>query len=523
MLPNTLTKYIKSLSKTNLYNRRSLLNASAAIICFLILWPIFGVIGEGLNGIVSGSLDLGIDGVKQIKGSFILVLFTSLTGGILGSANGWLLANCRFKGRKYLRLAQLLPLATPAYLLSATLIDIGSIHAIRIHGMFWGVLIMGFTTYPYVFLLSTESFTKCAKGQLEACRSLGVGPWKSFFKVVLPMAIPSIGAGIALTGMEVINELGAVQLLNIPSISAGIVENWVSRGNPSGAIALAFIALIIVLFLLVYEKILRRRSRRWTEGIAGGESPAFKLEGFRAIIAITISICPPAFTLGIPLYWISLNIGQIKQGIDIELLEITIRSIFLGLTAALLAVFISLFISISKRWNTNKWMQSISFLSGIGYAIPGAVLALGLLSFSGPPWNFAPLFLLIWGYSARFLAVSKSGLDAGFERINPNIDEAATSLGSQWIEILKRIHIPLLKGPLAVGGLLVFVDTLKELPLTFILRPFDFDTLSVRIFQYAGDERMAESIIPSVIVLSVGLIASIALMPSLDYEELNNN
>ena len=131
----------------------------------------------------------------------------------------------------------------------------------------------------------------------------------------------------------------------------------------------------------------------------------------------------------------------------------------------------------------------------------------------------SPLFLLIWGYSVRFLAISKGGLDAALERLSPSLDEAATGLGCKWPEVLKRVHLPLLKGPLAVGAHLVFVDTLKELPLTFVLRPFDFDTLSVRVFQYASDERMAESILPSLMILSLGLVASIALIPGLDHSK----
>ncbi len=500
---------------------RLVLNIIAALLAFFILWPIFGLITEGINGLRTGSISLGIDGLSQIKGTCQLVFFSAIAGGIIGTVNGWLLANCRFKGRKLLRLAQLLPLATPAYLLAATLIDLGSINSIRIYGMGWGVLIMSLTTYPYVFLLSTESFAKCGKTQLEAGRSLGVGPWNIFFRIALPMAMPGIGAGIALMGMEVINELGAVQLLNVPSISAGIVENWISQGNPAGAIALALIALIIVLVLVAYEKILRRKSRRWSEGIAGGESPSWKLKGIRQLGAQLLALIPPLFTLGVPILWAIANIDQIKQGLDIELLELSLRSLSLALIASSLAITIALLIGIAKRWNSSKWMKSISFLSGIGYAIPGAVIALALLSFGGEPLNLSPLLLLLWGYSNRFLAVGKGGIDSAFERINPNIDEAATSLGSQWQRTLKRIHLPLLKGPIAVGFLLVFVDTLKELPLTFVLRPFDFDTLSVRIFQYAGDERMGESIIPSLIILVFGLIASISLIPSLDYKTSN--
>ncbi len=498
---------------------RYLLSSIALFIALLTLWPLIGLILEGLQGMKNGSASLGIDGYIQIIGTFKLLTGTALIGGVLGTTNGWILANCRFPGRKILRIAQLLPLATPAYLLSGTLIDLGSIHAIRIYGMGWGLLIMAMTTYPYVFLLSTESFAVSGRSQLEACRSLGIGPWNSFRRIALPIALPSIGAGIALMSMEVINELGAVQLLNIPSISAGIVENWKIEGNPAGAIGLALIALVIVLLLLISERRLRDRSRRWIEGAAGGETPTWELNGIRALTAQFLGFFPPLFAVGIPFFWILSNLEQLTKGIDPELIFLTLRSLALGLAASVIAIIFALFLSIAKRWNSKRWMKSITFSAGIGYAIPGAVLALALQSFAGSPWNFAPIFLLLWGYSDRFLAVSKGGLDAALERISPEIDEAATVLGSNWIDVFRRIHLPLLKGPIAVGGLLVFVDTLKELPLTFVLRPFDFDTLSVRIFQYASDERMIESILPALMILILGLIASLALIPGLDYKE----
>ncbi len=499
----------------NLHSRRSLLSALAVIICVFALWPLLGLLGEGINGLRNGSITLGIDGPRQIWGTLSLVLYTGLISALVGTSNGWLLANCRFPGRKILRVAQLLPLATPAYLLAATLIDLGSINSIRIHGMSWGVIIMSLTTYPYVFLLSTESFTKCGRRQLEACRSLGVGPWNSFRRIALPIALPAIGAGVALTSMEVINELGAVQLLNIPSISAGIVENWVTNGNPSGAIALAIIGLTIVMGLVAYERQLRNKSRRWTEGVAGGEAPSWQLKGIRALLAQSIAFFPPTFALGTPITWIVINSNQLGKGLDWELFALTARSLGLGLCAACLAVIAALFLSLAKRWNKSKWMQSLTFLAGIGYAVPGAVLALGLFSFGGPPWRFTPLFLLLWGYSDRFLAVAKGGLDAAFERISTSLDEAATGLGYKWEEVFRTVHLPLLKGPIGVGALLVFVDTLKELPLSFTLRPFDFDTLSVRIFQYAGDERISEAILPALIILLLGLIASLALISGL--------
>ena len=500
----------------NLNNSRFILKTLVILLTFLILWPLFSLIGEGINGIQKGAIFLTIDNLNEIKGTLLLLIFSLTLGGFIGITNGWILANCNFKGRKLLRVCQLIPFATPAYLLAATFIDLGSINSIRITGMFWGVVIMAFTTYPYVFLLSSESFEKGGRKQIDACRTLGVGPWQSFFRISLPLAIPSITAGLALMAMEIVNELGAVQLLNIPSISAGIIESWVEEGEPSGAIALALFALILVFLLVAIERKSRERSKRWTDGISGGDSPKFELKGMKLFLAQVITFTPPIFTLGIPITWAIVNIDQMNQGFNTDLIGLTIRSFSLALIVALITIIISLILSISKRWQNHQWLNILTFLSGIGYAIPGTVLALALISFKGSIFQINILSLLIWGYTIRFLAVSKGGLDAGFERITTNIDNAAINLGKSWPEVLLKIHLPLLRGPILVGALLVFVDTIKELPLTFILRPFDFDTLSVRIFQYAGDERVAESILPSLIIIFLGLIASLALIPSLN-------
>lgn len=494
---------------------RLLLVAGAVLIAALALLPIAGLLREGLLGLTRGNASLGPDGLAQVRGTVTLLLGTASLGGLVGTANGWLLANCRFPGRRWLRIAQLLPLATPSYLLAATLIDLGSLYTIHIHGMGWGIAVMGLTTYPYVFLLSTESFSISGRRQLEACRSLGVGPWSSFRRIALPMALPAIGAGIALMGMEVANELGAVQLLGIPSLSAGILQAWQIDGNATGAVGLALITLCIVLMLLVGERWLRRRSRRWAEGVAGGESPAWTLQGGRAVIAQCLGALPPLISLGVPLTWAGMNAEQLTRGFEPELVLLTFRSLGLALAATLLAGCAALLLSIAKRWSRSHWLRSVTFLAGMGYAIPGAVLALALLLLGGP-WQLSPILLLLWGYSDRFLAVNKGSLDAALERLSPSLDEAATGLGLRWPAVLRRVHFPLLRGPILVGGLLVFVDTVKELPLTWALRPFDFDTLAVRVYQYAGDERLAAALWPALMILTLGLLAASALIPRLD-------
>ena len=483
-------------------------------------------VGEGARG--SGSLldpgmlaGLGLgSGGEALAHTAGLVLLVGLGGALLGTATGWLTSACSFPGRRLLRIAQLLPLAAPPYLLAATLIDGGSRFGLRLHGDLWAAAVLVLGTYSYVFLLATESFSAGGQRQLEACRSLGVGPWGSFRRVALPMAAPAIGAGVALAGMEVVNELGAVELLGVPTLSGTILQRWQSDGDPRGAVGLALITLALVSLLVACERQLRRRSRRW---LAGGDSEAgipWTLAGWRALLAQLVTLVPPALSLGLPLAWMLLSHDQLQAADAADLAALGLRSFTLALAAALLTLAAGLVLALGRRWFPQPWLGRLAFLAGMGYAVPGAVLALALLLL-GAPLGVPPLLLLLWGYTDRFLAVARQGLDAALERLPPSLDEAATGLGCGWWAVLRRIHLPLLRGPLLVGALLVFVDVVKELPLSFALRPFDSDTLSVRVYQYASDERLGAALIPAALILALGLLASLALVPGLERRSRN--
>jgi iron(III) transport system permease protein len=483
------------------------------VLCAAALLPLLGLLLFALAG--RGELQLRSDGFTPLAHTLLLVVGVGVAGAILGTANGWLTACCDFPGRRSLRIAQLVPLATPAYLLAATLIDLGSRLRLRIHGDGWALVVLTLATYSYVFLLATESFAQGGRRQLEACRTLGCGPWSAFRRVALPMALPAIGAGIALSGMEVVNELGAMELLGVPTLSVGILQRWQSDGDPQGAVGLALLALAIVSLLVAAERRLRHRSRRWSMGGAEVNEPLWQLRGARASGAQLITLLPPLLTLGLPLLWAALSLDQLVGESPLELATLSLRSLSLALVAAALTLAAGLLLSIAGRWLPSRWLQRLGFVAGMGYAVPGAVLALALMLVGGP-LQLAPLLLLVWGYTDRFLAVSKQGLDAALERIPPSIDEAATGLGCSWTVVLRRVHLPLLRGPLLVGALLVFVDVVKELPLTFALRPFDFDTLSVRVYQYASDERVGAALVPALLILLLGLVASLALVPQLE-------
>jgi iron(III) transport system permease protein len=496
--------------------KRGLLGSGVLLLCVLALAPVLALVLFALGGTGgTAGLQLGSDGPLQLLNTVALVLLVGGLAALLGTANGWLTARCSFPGRRGLRIAQLLPLATPSYLLAATLIDLGSRLGLRVHGLAATTAVLVLSTYSYVFLLSTESFSVSGRRQLEACRSLGVGPWGSFRRVALPMALPAIGAGTALGGMEVVNELGAVELLGVPTLSVGILQRWQQEADPQGAVALALLAMLIVALLVGAERSLRRRSRCWNLGNDGDADQRWPLTGSRRWAAQLLCLLPPLLSLGLPLLWAALSWDQLQGDAVLELLQLSGRSFALALLAALITVAAGVVLAIARRWIASPLLQRLTFIAGLGYAIPGTVLALALMLLGGP-LALAPLLLLVWGYGDRFLAVAKGGLDAALERIPPSVDEAATSLGQSWPGVLRRVHLPLLRGPLLVGALLVFVDTVKELPLTFALRPFDFDTLAVRVYQYASDERVGAALVPALLILGLGLLAASALIPSLE-------
>ena len=481
----------------------------------LALLPLLTLVKDVLINRGESRLELGFDGLRQVRGTLLLVAGEGLLGAVVGTAIGWLTAVCRFPGRRWLRIAQLVPMAFPAYLLAASLIDWGSYRGLRIHGLGWAIVLLTLANYSYVFLLSTESFSVSGRRLLEASRSLGVGPWRSFFRVALPIALPSIGAGIALSAMEVVNDLGAVRLLGVPSLSAGILDRWQVDGDPQGAALLSLVALAIVAVLIASERQLRQRSRRWNLEGGTGSAHVWHLAGWRAALAQLFCVLPPLIAVAIPALWIQQGWQGLQSESFAELGQLASRSLGLALIATAVTCLGSLLLAICRRWSPQPLVQQLSFIAGLGYAIPGSVLALGLIVLGGP-LGFSPVLLLLWGYGDRFIAVSKQGLDAALERIPPSIDETATSLGCDWLAVLRRIHLPLLRGPLLVGSLLVFVDVVKELPITLALRPFDFDTLAVRVFQYASDERVGAAMAPAVMIMAFGLLAAFALVPTLE-------
>lgn len=526
-------------------------------------WTIATLVVVGLVLLPLGSVFLGIFApssdtwrhlastvlVDYVWHSALLVVGVGAMTLVMGVTTAWLVATCEFPGRRAFEWALILPLSVPTYIMAYTYAEIlghtgpvqGALQlllnpattaAVRTNLMSLpgaGVM-MALALYPYVYLITRTSFMKQSGGILETSRILGKSPWQTFSRVALPLARPAVVAGVTLVLMEVLNEYGAVRYFGVTTFTTGIFRAWFSLGDPPAAIRLSGCLLLFVFLLILLERAQRGRAR-FDEG-AASRRPVTRLrpEGWRRWGAATVCAVPVLFGFVFPvaqlLAWGSQVIDEVT---DPGFLVLTLNSFALGLAAAIVTVFVGLLIVYSVRLSPTPTLQLASRASSLGYSIPGAVIAVGILipfirldrsigsvvqTLTGNPVGLiltGTVAALLFAYVVRFLAVALNPVDSGFERTCGNLDETSRSLGSPPLRTLLRVDIPLLRGTLLSAGLLVFVDVLKELPLTLILRPFNFDTLATRAFQLAMDEQVQRSALPALLIVVTGMIPVILL------------
>ncbi len=481
--------------------------------------------------------------------SAILVLGVGALTLLIGVGTAWLVATCEFPGRRLLETGLILPLAMPTYIMAYTYAEILS-HTGPVQGALQLVLdpsvtaglrtglmsltgatfILALVLYPYVYLITRASFLKQSGGILETSRILGKSGWSSFFKVALPMARPALVAGVTLVLMEVLNEYGAVKYFGVSTFTTGIFRAWFSLGDTPSAIRLSACLLAFVFVLILGERAQRGRARFDHGSSRFRPVVPFQLQGWRAWLATGACAIPVLFGFLVPvLQLVSWVIGVAPRALDARFLTLAMNSFGLAMVAGFLAVVIALLIVYSVRLSPTPLLHLASRASSLGYSVPGAVIAVGVMvpfiwidrqvagvvqSLTGGSVGLiltGTVAALVFAYVVRFLAVALNPVDSGFERICGNLDETSRSLGSPPLRTLFKVDVPLLKGTLLSAGLLVFVDVLKELPLTLILRPFDFDTLATRPFQLAMDEQVAESALPALLIVLVGTLPVILL------------
>jgi iron(III) transport system permease protein len=382
--------------------------------------------------------------------------------------------------------------------------------------------------YPYVYLLVRTAFLERAGSMLEAARSLGLSPSQGFVRVILPLTRPAIAAGVALALMETLADYGTVAYFSVPTFTTGIYRAWFSLGDRVAAAQLAACLLGFVMILLLGERLSRGRAR-YSETSGRRRSERTKLAGPYARLAQIGCMIPVTFGFLFPaalLLRLTLTGGD--EAFGVRFLILARNSFTLALIAALLAALLALLLAYSARGG-GILPRIASRLVGLGYAIPGSVIAVGVLipvtrldhalaglweqlSGSNPGLIFTGgIAALVYAYLARFLAIALQSMEAGFASITPSMEAAARSLGCGPTETLRRVHMPLLRGSLLTAALLVFVDVMKELPATLVMRPFNFDTLATQTYTLAADERLAEASTAALAIVAVGLLPIILL------------
>ena len=488
--------------------------------------------------------------IDYITNSLWLMIGVGMGVLIIGVGTAWLVTMCRFRGSSWLEWLLLLPLAAPAYLLAyayTNLLDYFGPVQTTLRNIFgwtsfqdywfpnvrslWGAIVMLILVlYPYVYLLTRVAFLEQSVCTLEASRSLGCNPWRSFFTIALPLARPSIMAGLALALMETLNDFGTVEYFGVTTFTTGIYRTWLGMGERAAAAQLAAFLMLFILALIVLERLSRQQAKYYQTAASGKKLPKYELGLGRGILAAIACIFPVILGFLIPAWdLLQMTLNNLDATFDNDFWSLAQHSFILAIATAALAVIIALIMAYGQRLQPN-WIMGISVrIAAMGYAIPGSVIAVGILIPLGnfdnslDSWmqaNFGistglllsgTVFSLIFAYIVRFLAVAFSSVESSLNKITPSLDDASRSLGYTATPTLVKIHAPLMAGGLLTSAMLVFVDVMKELPATLVIRPFNFDTLAIRVYQYASDERLIEASAPALAIVIVGIIPVILL------------
>lgn len=481
-----------------------------------------------------------------------LGLMLGVTVGVLtlGVSCAWLVTMCRFPGRTIFEWALLLPLAVPAYIIAYVYTDVlefaGPVQGLlrslfgwqsaadywfpEIRSLGGAICMMSLVLYPYVYLLSRAAFLEQSVDMLDASRMLGSGPWETFFRVSLPMARPSIAIGLALALMETLNDFGTVDYFAVHTLTAGLYDVWLNMGNLGGAAQIAMVMLLFVIALLTLERRSRHRQKHFQSSGRLKELPVHYLPRGRSALAFLVCLLPVTAGFLVPAgILLSYSVRSFDDSWTAEFLKFAFNSLTLSGAAAVVAVVVALFLAYSRRLIGGAVLSNAVRVASFGYAVPGAVLALGVIiplagfdnaldSFMRAQFGISTglllsgtVFAVMFAYVVRFLAIALGSAEASLGKVTPGMDMAARTLGHGPAATFFKVHLPLIRAGVITGALVVFVDCMKELPATLILRPFNFDTLATYVYQFASDELIEQASLAALGIVISGLIPVVIL------------
>lgn len=538
--------------------RFPMLSVAAILISAFVAMPILAIFWIALTGGTGNWQHLLVNVLPKAGGrTLALLAMTAATTGFFGITTAWLVTTFEFPLRRVLSFALVLPLAIPGYLaayafgeffdftgpVQSAVRALFGYHSIReywfpdIRSLGGAVLVLSSVLYPYVYLSARSAFSMQGRFAAEAARTLGAGPLRIFLSVQLPMARPAITIGLALVMMETLNDIGAVEYLGVQTLTFAIYETWLNRGSLAGATQIAAAVLIVVAALMLIERNARKR-QRFTAPKATAMTQRFllkKLGGFRQWAATAFCVLPILTGFAIPVLVMGTYAAHRLDGfLEPKLLRALGHSLEISSSAAVLTLLCGFMFAYANRSLDTPVIRACGRMASLGYGIPGTVLAIGVLiplaaldnAFDGvmrSTFGYSTglvlsgtAFAIIYAHSVRFMTMAEGTVDAGFQKLSPHIDMAARTLGRTRWQTLTGVLLPNMRPAALTAALLVFIESLKELPATILLRPFSFNTLATLVYEDASRSMVQAASVPALIIIATGIIPVILVSRSLD-------
>lgn len=485
------------------------------------------------------------------RNTLFLVLGVALFTAVIGVSLGWFTGACDFPGRRFFSWSLALPMALPAYVMAFIFLGLmdfsGPVQQLlrslpglegrmfEVRTTPFVVLVIGLTLYPYVYLLSRTSFMNQGRTILEASQTLGLRPSKAFFKVALPMSRPWIVSGLALVLMETLADFGAVSIFNYDTFTTAIYKSWFGFFSLKAAAQLSSLLVLLAVTLVFVEGLFKKQMRYYDSSRGGSIHTRLKLTGWSSFMVFVYCSTILFVAFIAPILQLTLwSMKVLRSDESAAYLEVILKTLFLGATAAVIICLAAVLLAYSRRRN-KSWSNSVlSRIATVGYALPGTVLAVGIfipvskfdnllreameaIAHIDPgPIVQGTLVVMLAAYLIRFLAVGFGAVDSCMQNIKPSLDEASAILGRSGGETLREIHFPLLKKGLLTALVLVLVDVIKEMPITLMTRPFGWDTLAVKIYELTSEGEWVRAALPGSYLVLAGIIPVILLINQME-------
>lgn len=538
--------------------RHPLLSASAVLAAAIVLMPAIAIVVIAATGGTDNWPHLISNVIPRATlRTLILLAGVGTITAIVGVVTAWLVASCEFPGRRTLSGLLVLPLAIPAYLAAYAFAEFFSftgpvqtayraLFGFQTSRDYWfpevrttggAMLVLSSVLYPYVFLAARSMFLMQGRAAADVARTLGAGPLKVFAKIQIPMARPAIMVGLTLVAMETLNDIGAVEYLGVQTLTFSIFDTWLNRGSLAGAAQIACIMLVFVVCLMMVERAARRRQRFASQKTTAAvhDSVRLRLDGWKKWAASIACLLPPVFGFAIPVFVLGgYAARRLEQFASTRLLSALWHSVLVSGSTAIVAVLLAFLLAYAARTTRSRLNAAAGRLASFGYGVPGTVLAMGVLI---PLANFDNAldaflraqfgvstglilsgtgFAIIYACTVRFLTMAEGTIDAGFHKLSPHLDMAARTLGRTSSQTLWSVLLPMMRPATLTAALLVFIETMKELSATIMLRPFNFNTLATLVYEDASRAKVEDAGVPAIIIVAVGLIPVFLVSRSLD-------